>query len=224
MSTVQGKNVTVKFNLGNGATSIVCARSFSLEHTTQLLETTTLTTGKYRDYEGQSIDWTLTIGTVLDISATNVDAFDLLAAQIAFQKLPFEMIFIDDNGTNSSITGQAIVESTVITGATGDLVGGDITLRGCGKIPEVDTGGGTVEPNDTLLTRFYTALGGEEELSQPDYINADMIEVLRNGDSLLIVDFPTTDPNHVYFDASTGTLQFGAVLGEGEWIQTVYET
>lgn len=225
---VQGKNVAINFDLGNGASTIVCARSFSLEHTTQLLEITTLTTGKYRDYEGQSIDWQITVGTVLEISATNVDAFDLLAAQISFQRLPFEMVFTDDTGSTTSLTGVAIVESSVISGTTTDLVGSDITLKGCGKIPQLDNGGGSVEPNDTLLTHFYYATGGETELSRPDWIGASMIEIIRNGDNMIIIEPPFTPTltTQIQFDQSTGTLLFHVEvpLADGEWIQTVYET
>jgi hypothetical protein len=134
------------------------------------------------------------------------------------------MVFTDDLAGTFTLSGTVICESSDIAGGTGQLVGSNLSFKGCGRIPEIDNGGGDPGTNETLLTRFYTAEGGETELSNPDYIGAQMIEVIRNGGGLLIITIGTPDLDEVKFDDSTGTLTFGYELGFEEWVQTVYET
>lgn len=222
---IQGRNVAFSFDLGTGSKLLICARSFSIEHTTTLIETTSLTTGKYREYEGQSIDWTITIGTVLAIDTDKLGAFDMLAHQLSLKRLSFTATFTDDFGTISTLTGLCIIETNTINGSTADPVGADMTLKGCGKIPELDTVDGEAEPNLSLLTWFYESLeGGETELSRADWIGADIIEVIRNGMNLRIVAEATSNPNEVKVDTITGTITPGLPLTVGEWVQVVYET
>ena len=134
------------------------------------------------------------------------------------------MVFTDDLSGTFSLSGTVICETSDIAGGTNQLVGSNLTFKGIGKIPEIDNAGGDPGTNETLLTRFYTATGGETELSSPDYIGAQMIEVIRNGQGLLIITIGTPVLDEVKFDDSTGTLAFGYELGPNEWVQTVYET
>ena len=224
---VQGRNVDIKFDFGEGIKTFVCARSFSLEHRTELIETTTPSSGKYNDYEGQAIDWSLTISGVLVIESTDTNGLDLLAAQIAFRKMPFTLVATDDNGTPFELTGTVIVESSQLSGETAQLVNSDITFKGCGMIPELDngTGGGGIVPDSDVKQFQYTAVGGETEISRPDWIGADMLLVSR-GRLMMSITQPPNVPTEgqVSFDVSLGSITLPSPAGEGEEFGFIYET
>lgn len=224
---VQGKNVDISFDFGEGLKVFVCARSFSLEQRTELIETTTPSSGKYNDYEGQAIDWSLTVSGILVIESSNTTGLDLLGAQVVFKKMPFKLLATDDNGTEFEMTGTVIVETSQLSGETAQFVNSDITFRGCGQIPEIDSGqgGGGNVPGQAIKQFQYTAVGGETELTRVDWIGADMIYMSRDGREQLKIEPPASPAvNQMLFDVSLGRVEFSSPAGPGEVFGFIYET
>ena len=221
-NTVQGRNVVFEIDDGAGFKSVVCCKNFSLQATSTLVEITSLQTGKYRDYELQSIDYTINLSSVFVFDTTNVGGGYIYNSQATGSKMAYKIVYTDDAGSLFTITGSCIVEDSLLTATPGDVVGADFVLKGCGE--PVYSSGGSIDPADTLKSIFYIATGGESFISQVDWIGADMIEVMRNGIGVEIITSGTPTGQQVTFDAIAGSLTFLPELGEDEYIQVIYST
>ena len=220
--TVQGKNVVFQIDDGAGFKSYVCCKSFTLQATSQLVEITTLTTGKYKDYELQSIDYTINLTGVFVFDTTQLGGGYIYNQQAVGGKMAYKAVYTDDNGSLFTITGACIVEDSILTATPGDVVGSDFVLKGCGE--PAYSSGGAIDPADTLKSIFYIAEGGESFFSQIDFIGADMVEVMRNVIALEIITSGTPTGQQVTFDSNAGTLTFLPELGFEEYIQVIYST
>ena len=220
--STQGKNVLFEINDGLGFRALVCAKNFSLQVTSELIEVTTLTTGQYKDFELQSLDYTINLSSVFIFETSNVGGGYLYNQQAVGGKMPYKITFTDDNNSVFIITGTCIVESTILNASPGDVVGSDFVLRGCGE--PAYSSSGSIDPADSLKHVFYIATGGETFLSQVDWIGADIIDVERNGISLIQKTTGTpTSTNEFVFDAVAGSLTF-VELGAEEYIHIIYAT
>lgn len=220
--TVQGKNVVFSIDDGTGFKPFVCCKSFTLQSTSELVEITTLTTGKYKDYELQSIDYTISLSGIFVFDTTNIGGGYLYNQQAQGGKMPYKIVFTDDQNSLFTVTGSCIVEDSLISVSPGDVVGSDFVLKGCGE--PAYSSDGDIDPADTLKHVFYIAEGGETFLSQVDWIGADIIDVERNGISLIqLTTGSPTSTNEFVFDTLAGSLTF-IELGEGEYIHIIYST
>lgn len=218
----QGKNVVFEVSDGTGFKPFVCAKNFSIQATSELIEVTTLTTGKYKDYELQSIDYTISLSSVFIFDTLQIGGGYLYNQQAQGGKMPYKVTFTDDQSSVFVITGVCIVEDSLLSASPGDVVGSDFVLKGCGE--PAYSSDGDIDPADTLKHVFYIATGGETFLSQVDWIGADIIDVERNGISLIqLTTGSPTSTNEFVFDTLAGSLTF-IELGEDEYIHVIYAT
>lgn len=221
-NTVKGNDAILELNQGGVYTPFVCVKSFTLEQDSELVETTTLSTGKYRDYELQSLDYTITLSTLLVINSTNANGKFAFEQQQVGAKFAYRITFTDTAANTYQITGIVIVQNSLLGVTAGELVTGDFTLKGCGSFYTIN---GSVEiPGAELFAGLYTATGGESSFIDVDLIGASLVHVMRNGIGVIIITTGTPIVNQVLFDSVTGTISVGAGMefGASEYIQYIY--
>lgn len=221
-NTIQGNDAILELNQGGVYTPFVCVKSFTLEQDSELVETTTLSTGKYRDYELQSLDYTITLSTLLVINSTNANGKFAFEQQQVGSKFAYRITFTDSAANTYQITGILIVKNSLFSVTAGQLVTGDFTLKGCGSFYTIN--GSTEIPGAELFAGLYTATGGEDSFIDADLIGASLAHVMRNGIGVMILTSGVPGTNQVLFDSVTGEISVGAGMefGAGEYIQYIF--
>ena len=219
-NVISGNNAIIELSVGGSYVPFVCVKSFSVNTTSELIEITTLNTGKFKDYELQSLDYSISLNTILIIASPNASGKFLYDQQQLGNKVAYRITFTDRAGEVFQISGITIVESTLLGISSGQMVTGDFNLRGCGSFA---TTGGTVPViGDQIFTGMYQAVGGELFITDANLIGASIIEVMRNGIGLIVIFIGIPNGSQVNFDSTTGTLTFTLALAAGEYIQYIY--
>lgn len=221
-NVVQGNDAILELNQGGVYTPFVCVKNFALETTAELVETTTLSTGKYRDYELQSLDYTLSLATILVINSVNANGKYLHEQQLAGAKFAYRITYTDTAANTYIIIGICIVQSSLLGATAGELVTGDFTLKGCGSFYTIN--GSSEIPGSEFFNGLYVAIGGEASFIDAELIGATIVQIRRNGISVIHLTSGTPSTNQALFDSVTGQISVGVgmELGTDEYIQYIF--
>lgn len=225
MSVVNGKDVVLSIGVGGTYYPVACNAVCSLNFERDAIETTFRDSSDIRQFIGGKAIITLEGSGPIEYAAgyTPADVFDA-----AYSNSPVNWQFeISDTKGHAGITrtynGSGFFKAVNLTGDVQQAATCDYTIQVSGDIS------GTTDPGTTppmLRTRFYTATGGEVTLFNALWLDADMIEIARNGIALEIISSGTLDGNKALFDPIAGTITFDAAvpLSVDEYIQTIFES
>ena len=225
MSVVNGRDVILSVAKGAAYYPIACNATCSLKFEREIIETTFRDSSDIRQFIPGKAVITLDGSGAIEYAAgfSPADVVDY-----AYSGLTVSWTFeLTDSKGHATITktysGVGFFSSFTLTGDVQQAAVCDYTIQVSGDID------GTTSPGLTppsLQTLFYDATGGEVTLTNSLWINADMIEVSRNGIGLVIIESGTPGANEVLFDPVGGTITFdsGLALGAGEYIQTIFES
>lgn len=199
---VQGNDVLLLFDLGDGFKPFVCAREFSLEITSALVNKTTKGDGQDDKFAYQSRGYTITCTGVVVFDDTAITSFDLQLLQYNFLEVQWKALFVTrDQSSLKSYKGTCLIERSLFSGNAGQLSLSDFSLRGSGAYTIIDcditiTDVGISNPAGE---RFATVIGttgeppayfiwqldtGFEQTSLSTFFS---IGTMDNGDHKLIV-------------------------------------
>lgn len=200
------------------ACSTTCAFNVSVDQK----EVTSQTSAWFREYKNDVASWNVTCDGL--ITLTGFSYLFMLDKQLARE--PIEIKFVVDNGVDGLVIIQGIcnISSLAINAPQKDVATYNISLQGSGAY---NTTGTSVSPEgiiivgaNPVLTKGYTAAGGETSITFADTIGYACLYVSRGGidaQSILTSGTPTGD--NVKFISSTGVLTFGRALEAGEFVR-----
>lgn len=133
-SVLQGNNCIFKVFLSGDYFPLICAKSFTLTTTTDVIETTTKTTGQFKSYDYNALSYTISFDGILKFAnpLSENGIFDILNAQINFIELGYKLFYTNPEGTVKIITGSFIITQTAIVAAASQNVAGTISFQGNG--------------------------------------------------------------------------------------------
>lgn len=157
MTAIQGKNAVIEFLTavdedGEGVyKTFACASTLNYRMATDLVETTTETSGIWKDYEGQANGYEIDLGGLIPYG--DPDAFtvwDLLEVQKQMVGIEYAITFTDNNGgVLKQIFGLAMVRDSNLTSEATGFVNSSFTMVGKGE-PQI----GIVPTCDKEITSY----------------------------------------------------------------------
>jgi len=225
MSVVNGRDVILSVAKGAQYYPIACNATCTLNFEREIIETTFRDSSDIRQFIPGKAVITLDGSGAIEYSAgfSPADVVDY-----AYSGLTVAWTFeLTDSKGHATITksyaGVGFFKSFTLTGDVQQAASCDYSIQVSGDITG-STDPSTIPPS--LQTLFYDATGGEITLTNAAWVNADMIEVSRNGIGLVIIESGTPTSNQVLFDPVGGTITFDSALAlaAGEYIQTIFES
>jgi len=223
MSVVNGKDVILSINKGASYYPIACNATCTLKFQRDIIETTFRDSSDIRQFiPGKAVLTLDGTGPIeYDAGFSPADVVDY-----AYSGLSVNWTFeLADNKGHTPIvktySGTGFFSSFTLTGDVQQAASCDYTIQVNGDITG-STDPGLTPP--TLQWPFYDAVGGEVTLSNADWIDAEMVEITRNGIVLVMIYTGTPTGNQVLVDNIAGTITFDAALplSFGEYIQTIF--
>jgi len=204
------------------ACSTTCAFQVSVDQK----EVTSQTSAWFREYKNDVASWSVTCDGL--ITLTGFSYLFMLDKQLTRE--PIEIKFVVDNGVDGLviINGICNITSLSINAPQKDVATYNVSLQGSGAY---NTTGTSVSPEgiiivgaNPVLTKGYTAAGGETTVTFADTIGYACLYVSRGGiDAQNIITSGTPTGDNVKFISSTGVLTFGRALETGEFIRGLFQ-
>lgn len=182
MIKVKGNDIIVFIKQGDDYLPVACSTSCEITSTADLIETTTLTTGYWKEYDYQSASWQVTVDGVIiiDDEVTKLSLIPLLNLQHQFLSALFQCTISD--GTNIKIfSGTVLIPSITFSGGVDDFGRHQETFQGSGTPVVSDFvgspgGGGEDDPPTPTINVTLAVLDG---FTDAVYIRA--VELIDSG-------------------------------------------
>jgi len=227
MSLVRGENVIVaEYNsIIDGWVLYGCARTCSLNVTTDFVETSVSGTGKFATFKPSKISVSGSLEGLVNIGATNLLSLsDLRKKQLDGTPilLRFQRIAID--GVNNYVDEfTCYISASEDNGAVDGMNSFTVEFKGTGQLTQLFTATPLVPvtpgtPIYSNLQRIeYTGTGGETVVTLAGLIGKTVLAVHKDGigNSKLITSGTPSD-KQVKFTTATGVLQFAIPFEPGE--------
>lgn len=159
---VQGSDVILMFDFGDGFLPFVCAKDFSIETTASRVNITTKGDGPWDKSDYQSLSYTLNASGVIAFDASAITSFDLALQQQNFLTPAWKAVFMTKDHLNAiTYKGVCLIERTAISANAGQLSLSDFSLPGTGAYVMIDCDItiGEVSVSATLGERFVFLTG-----------------------------------------------------------------
>jgi hypothetical protein len=221
---VQGRNVILRALKSGDYRVFACAQSVKLTVTTDLLETSTLTTGPFKTYSPLGLsDWKISLSGVLylrDLSDTKNFALETITEQVRNSGYDITLTFTDEGGYVNVFSGFVYIPLTEIFKETGSLAKYNVDFQGSGAF-EIDV----TPPSPVTPVRMryvYTASGGETFFSDATLISRTIEWVDKTDQALDIVTTGSPTIRQTKYTNSSGRFDFYEALTAGEIIIILY--
>lgn len=140
MEPVKGKDVIIWFNItGEGFDEFGCAETMNVERSAELIESSTISTGVNKTFDYQSLQYVISLSSLVLNDDPKITTWDLWAQQENFLVIPYRMVFTDPSGTVKAILGRVLVQSINLEGSEEDLASSTIQLQGSGATLILDS-------------------------------------------------------------------------------------
>lgn len=208
MAKVLGKNVTGYVYIDGNWIPYGCALNLSLDVQTDFIETTFLTSGKYKDFEPTVNSFTGEISGLVNLEEPDLISLpDLRRKQLNHDKMLWSFEREDTDGNFYTTQFYAFISSSKDDSSNNDMNSFSISLRGTGALVEqftpITTGGSKVQRIQ------FTLPAGETTVTKTALIGMEVLEVVRDGISnskLIFTGSPAS--KEVYFNDATGELNW----------------
>lgn len=137
MYVVQGKNA-ILYGLRDGDyVALLCGQEMGLSEETEMIPTTTVTSGKFRTFIPRFSTWTLSFSGLMLLrdgpSGTGYAALEFFTDAIRENGLDIKIIFTDDQDVTQELTGSVLFPSKSITGSVGQITKWAMNMQGNGE-------------------------------------------------------------------------------------------
>jgi predicted secreted protein len=206
--------------------AFACSTTCTFNVSVDQKEVTSQSSAWFREYKNDVATWSVTCDGL--ITLTGFSYLFMLDKQLARE--PIEIKFVVDNGVDGLVVIQGIcnISSLAINAPQKDVATYNISLQGTGAY---NTTGTSVSPEgiiivgaNPVLTKGYTAAGGETSITFADTIGYACLYVSRGGiDVQGIITSGVPIDEQVKFVSSTGVLTFSRALGSGEFVRALFQ-
>ena len=230
MAAVNGKNVMLYWHRTDVDPEVdvafACSTSCAFNVNVDQKEVTSQTSAWFREFKNDIATWSVNCDGL--ITLTGFSYLFMLEKQLSRE--PIEIKFVVDNGVDglTIINGTCNISSLAINAPMRDVATYNVSLQGTGAYnttgTEVDPSGVIIVGSNPVLTKGYTAAGGETTVTFADTIGYACLYVSRGGvdaQNILTTGTPTGDD--VRFVSATGVLTFGRALAAGEYIRGLFQ-
>jgi predicted secreted protein len=230
MGAVIGNNVMLYYHRTDvdpaEDVAFACSTTCTFQVSVDQKEVTSQTSAWFREFKNDVATWSVTCDGL--ITLTGFSYLFMLNKQLTRE--PIEIKFVVDNGVDglTIINGTCNISSLAINAPQKDVATYNISLQGSGAYnttgTEVNPEGIIIVGANPVLTKGYTAAGGETTVTFADTIGYACLYVSRGGidaQSILTSGTPTGD--NVKFISSTGVLTFSRALETGEFIRGLFQ-
>ena len=206
--------------------AFACSTNCTFDVSVDQKEVTSQTSAWFREFKNDVATWSVTCDGL--ITLTGFSYLFMLEKQLTRE--PIEIKFVVDNGVDglTIINGTCNISSLAINAPYKDVATYNVSLQGTGAYnttgTEVNPEGVIIVGSNPVLTKGYTAAGGETSITFADTIGYACLYVSRGGvdaQNILTTGTPTGDD--VKFITSTGVLTFGRPLAAGEYIRGLFQ-
>ena len=230
MAAVIGKNVMLYWHRTDVDPEVdvafACSTNCTFNVSVDQKEVTSQSSAWFREYKNDVATWSVTCDGL--ITLTGFSYLFMLEKQLTRE--PIEIKFVVDNGVDglTIINGTCNISSLAINAPYKDVATYNVSLQGTGAYnttgTEVDPSGVIIVGSNPVLTKGYTAAGGETTVTFADAIGYACLYVSRGGiDAQNILTSGTPTGDNVKFISSTGVLTFGRALEAGEFIRGLFQ-
>lgn len=228
MAAVIGNNVMLYWHRTEDDTDVAfaCSTNCTFNVSVDQKEVTSQTSAWFREYKNDVATWSVNCDGLITLSGFSY--LFMLEKQLARE--PIEIKFVVDNGVDGLviINGTCNISSLAINAPQKDVATYNISLQGSGAYgttgTTVDPSGVIIVGSNPVLTKGYTATGGETTITFTDTIGYSCLYVSRGGvDAQNILTSGTATGDDVKFVSATGVLTFGRVLVAGEYIRALFQ-
>jgi predicted secreted protein len=202
--------------------AFACSTTCTFNVNVDQKEVTSQTSAWFREYKNDIATWSVTCDGL--ITLTGFSYLFMLNKQLTRE--PIEIKFVVDNGVDglTIINGTCNISSLAINAPQKDVATYNISLQGSGAYnttgTEVNPEGIIIVGANPVLTKGYTAAGGETTVTFADAIGYTCLYVSRGGiDAQNIITSGTPTGDNVKFLSSTGVLTFSRALEAGEFVR-----
>lgn len=206
--------------------AFACSTNCTFNVSVDQKEVTSQSSAWFREYKNDVATWSVTCDGL--ITLTGFSYLFMLEKQLTRE--PIEIKFVVDNGVDglTIINGTCNISSLAINAPYKDVATYNVSLQGTGAYnttgTEVDPSGVIIVGSNPVLTKGYTAAGGETTVTFADAIGYACLYVSRGGiDAQNILTSGTPTGDNVKFISSTGVLTFGRALEAGEFIRGLFQ-
>lgn len=142
MNKIKGKDVILEIFKDGVYVPFICSTSCSIHIKPELINKTTMSSGRWNEYQVRRFDWSVDLSgvSVLENSWTTFMTFNIVNIIAGFQ---IRMTFTDTVGNTAVFTGKVFLEDGSISGDVDDFSMFEDTMRGSGAYTLVTTIGGT---------------------------------------------------------------------------------
>jgi predicted secreted protein len=206
--------------------AFACSTTCTFNVSVDQKEVTSQTSAWFREYKNDVATWNVSCDGL--ITLTGFSYLFMLDKQLARE--PIEIKFVVDNGVDGLvvIAGTCNISSLAINAPQKDVATYNISLQGTGAY---NTTGTSVSPEgiiivgaNPVLTKGYTAAGGETSITFADTVGYTCLYVSRGGiDVQGIITSGVPIDEQVKFVSSTGVLTFSRALGSGEFVRALFQ-
>ena len=136
---ISGQDVIIDIYKVDGYYPFVCAEDVSIEIDMDIKSVKTIGSGKWREYRGQTLGWTITSKGLLPYDDdVNVTIFDMVDRQLNMLHVPVRIVFRDnESNVVKAVYGEGLVKTTSLNGPN-DFAGGTFTMLGSGPLEILD--------------------------------------------------------------------------------------
>ena len=230
MAAVIGNNVMLYWHRTDVDPEVdvafACSTNCTFDVSVDQKEVTSQTSAWFREYKNDIATWSVTCDGL--ITLTGFSYLFMLDKQLARE--PIEIKFVVDNGVDGLvvINGICNITSLSINAPQKDVATYNVSLQGSGAYnttgTQVNPEGVIIVGANPVLTKGYTAAGGETTVTFADTIGYSCLYVSRGGiDAQNIITSGTATGENVKFITATGVLTFGRALEAGEFIRGLFQ-
>ena len=230
MAAVIGQNIMLYWHRTDVDPEVdvafACSTNCTFNVSVDQKEVTSQSSAWFREYKNDVATWSVTCDGL--ITLTGFSYLFMLEKQLTRE--PIEIKFVVDNGVDglTIINGTCNISSLAINAPYKDVATYNVSLQGTGAYnttgTEVDPSGVIIVGSNPVLTKGYTAAGGETTVTFADTIGYACLYVSRGGiDAQNILTSGTPTGDNVKFISSTGVLTFGRALEAGEFIRGLFQ-
>ena len=198
--------------------AFACSTTCTFQVSVDQKEVTSQTSAWFREYKNDIATWSVNCDGL--ITLTGFSYLFMLDKQLARE--PIEIKFVVDNGVDGLvvINGICNITSLSINAPYKDVATYNVSLQGSGAYnttgTQVNPEGVIIVGANPVLTKGYTAAGGETTVTFADTIGYSCLYVSRGGiDAQNIITSGTATGENVKFITATGVLTFGRALEAG---------
>lgn len=228
---VQGKNIGGYLKVSGVYFPVFCGQTLTFQTTQDIIETSTVTSGSWRDYEaGMSTSvMNITGVTILDNTENRISDGYLFQQSIRQQKQDWKITKTDDDGDILVYTFQGIIQEIGFDKNIGSYSKSNLTVQVCGPVT-VDT----VEPPDTgdeviysdwwNFTAGATSISGTSVTHSYNLIDVTVLEVDREGMEHNLIDTGSPIGRQCKHDDTAGSITFDAAIpSNGETVFVLFK-